>query len=273
MAGKVATAPTIVLIGAGSMGAALVRGWLAAKTKSRIILIDPSPSEEVSGWAEAGKVQLNSAPQPADILVLSVKPQMFTSVVADVAAFVGSKTLIVSVMAGILMKQLAAAFDSPRVIRAMPNTPGAIGQGVTVITAPPGAADADIAVVTGLLKPLGDVEGPIDEKLISAAAGVSGCGPAYVFLLAEVMAMAGEAEGLPADLAARLARKTVEGAAALMAATGEAPDTLRKAVTSPNGVTQAALDILMDEGGMPALMRKALRAAANRERDLSRQKD
>ena len=174
MAGKVATAPTIVLIGAGSMGAALVRGWLAAKTKSRIILIDPSPSEEVSGWAEAGKVQLNSAPQPADILVLSVKPQMFTSVVADVAAFVGSKTLIVSVMAGILMKQLAAAFDSPRVIRAMPNTPGAIGQGVTVITAPPGAADADIAVVTGLLKPLGDVEGPIDEKLISAAAGVSG---------------------------------------------------------------------------------------------------
>lgn len=141
-----------------------------------------------------------------------------------------------------------------------------------MITAPQGADPGDIDLATELLLPLGVVEGPIGEKLISAA-GVSGCGPAYVFLLAEVMAMAGEAEGLPADLSARLARRTVEGAAALMASTDEAPDALRKAVTSPNGVTQAALDILMDEGGMAVLMRKALRAAANRERDLSRQKD
>ena len=266
-------APTIALIGAGRMGAALVRGWLAAGTGSPIIIVDPSPSEEVSGWASAGKVVLNPAPEPADIVVLSVKPQVFASTIEDTSPFIGPDTLVLSVMAGILLKQLAASFASSRVVRVMPNMPGAIGQGVTVIAAPPGADPADIDAATGLLLPLGVVEGPIDEKLIPAAAGVSGCGPAYVFLLAEVMAMAGEAEGLPADLSARLARRTVEGAAALMASTGDAPDALRKAVTSPGGTTQAALDILMDEGGMPILMRKALRAAANRERDLSRQKD
>lgn len=206
-------------------------------------------------------------------MVLSVKPQIFAASIADTSPFVGPDTLVVSVMAGVLLKQLAESFGSTRVVRAMPNTPGAIGQGVTVITAPPGADPADIDVATELLLPLGDMEGPVDEKLISAAAGVPGCGPAYVFLLAEVMAMAGEAEGLPADLAARLTRKTVIGAAGLMEATGDSPDALRKAVTSPDGVTQAALDILMDEGGMPVLMRKALRAAAKRERDLSRQTD
>jgi len=266
-------APTIALIGAGRMGAALVRGWLTAGTGLSITIIDPAPSGEVTGWASAGKVKLNPAPEPADIVVLSVKPQVFASTLDDTAPFIGPDTLVLSVMAGILLKQLAVSFASNRIVRAMPNTPGAIGQGVTVITAPPDADPADIDLATELLLPLGVVEGPIDEKLISAAAGVSGCGPAYVFLLTEVMAMAGEAEGLPADLSARLARRTVEGAAALMASTAQAPDTLRKAVTSPNGVTQAALDILMDEGGMPILMRKALRAAANRERDLSRQKD
>lgn len=266
-------APTIALIGAGRMGAALVRGWLAAGTQSQIIIVTPRPSDEVSGWADEGRVTLNPEPAPADIVVLSVKPQVFAATIEDTSSFIGPDTLVVSVMAGVLLKQLAASFESTRVVRAMPNTPGAIGQGVTVITAPPGADPADIDLATELLLPLGVVEGPIDEKLISAAAGVSGCGPAYVFLLAEVMAMAGEAEGLPADLSARLARRTVEGAAALMASTDQAPDALRKAVTSPNGVTQAALDILMDEGGMPVLMRKAVRAAANRERDLSRQKD
>tara|TARA_R110000787_G_scaffold89906_2_gene190270 strand:+ start:2244 stop:3050 length:807 start_codon:yes stop_codon:yes gene_type:complete len=266
-------APTIALIGAGRMGAALVRGWLAAQTRSPIIIVTPRPSDEVSGWAADGKVTLNPPPAPADIVVLSVKPQVFAATTEDTSPFIGPDTLVVSVMAGVLLKQMAATFESKRVVRAMPNTPGAIGQGVTVITTPPGADPADIDLATELLLPLGVVEGPIDEKLISAAAGVSGCGPAYVFLLAEVMAMAGEAEGLPADLSARLARRTVEGAAALMASSDEAPDALRKAVTSPNGVTQAALDILMDEGGMPVLMRKALRAAANRERDLSRQKN
>tara|TARA_R110000782_G_scaffold190178_1_gene280088 strand:+ start:259 stop:1065 length:807 start_codon:yes stop_codon:yes gene_type:complete len=266
-------APTIALIGAGRMGAALVRGWLAAGTQSEIIIVTPRPSAEVAGWADEGRVTLNPEPVPADIVVLSVKPQVFAASIEDTSPFIGPDTLVVSVMAGVLLKQLAASFESTRVVRAMPNTPGAIGQGVTVITAPPGADPADIDLATDLLLPLGIVEGPIDEKLISAAAGVSGCGPAYVFLLAEVMAMAGEAEGLPADLSARLARRTVEGAAALMASTEESPGALRKAVTSPNGVTQAALDILMDEGGMPILMRKALRAAANRERDLSRQKD
>ncbi|KCZ88349.1 pyrroline-5-carboxylate reductase [Hyphomonas johnsonii] len=266
-------APTIALIGAGRMGAALARGWLASGKGAQIRIIDPSPSDEVAGWAAAGKVVLNPPPAPVDIAVLAVKPQMFDAVAQGAAGYIGPDTLVLSIMAGVLLKQLAGPFESKRLLRAMPNTPGAIGRGITVIAAPPGADKADIAAATDLLAPLGDVEGPVDEKLISAVTGVSGSGPAYVFLLAEVMAMAGEAEGLPADLAARLARKTVEGAAALMAASDDSPDVLRKAVTSPGGTTQAALDILMDEGGMPVLMRKAIRAAAIRERDLSRQKD
>ena len=264
---------SIALIGAGRMGSALANGWLAGKAKRDIRIADPKPSEEVSAWAEAGKVILNPEPAPVSVLVVAVKPQIFPKAAESLKAWIGPDTLVISIMAGTRIKQLSDRLGTDRVVRVMPNTPGAIGKGVSVFSAPVTITQADIAVTEALLGPLGEVIGPVDEKHMSAVTGLSGSGPAYVFLLAEVMAMAAEAEGLPADLAAQLAQHTVEGAAALMAQSDEPPSALRKAVTSPGGTTQAALDILMDEGGMPGLMRKAVRAAANRDRELSRDTD
>jgi len=211
--------------------------------------------------------------KPAGVLVLAVKPQAFAAVAAQVAGFVGPATLVVSIMAGVRIAQISRRLGTARVVRAMSNTPGSIGQGITVYSAAPGLAAADADAARDLLAPLGEVEGPVDEGLMSAVTALSGSGPAYLFLLAEVMAEAGEAEGLPRALAQRLARRTVEGAAALMASGTADPESLRRAVTSPGGTTQAALDILMDTGGMPRLMRDALRAAANRDRQLSKEAD
>lgn len=268
-----AAAPPLVLVGAGRMGAALARGWLKAKPKRGIGVAEPHPSEEVSAWAAEGKIRLNAAPSPAGILVLAVKPQQFAAMAAAVSAFVGPNTLVVSIMAGVRIAQLSRRLGTSRIARAMPNTPGAIGQGITVFCAAPGLSAGDSETVRGLLAPLGDVHGPVDESLMSAVTALSGSGPAYLFLLAETMAEAGESEGLPRALAQQLARRTVEGAAALMAASEDAPESLRRAVTSPGGTTQAALDILMDTGGMPRLMRDALRAAAARDRQLSKEAD
>jgi len=255
------------------MGAALARGWLKAKPKRAISVFEPKPSEEVSAWAEAGRINLNPPPAPAGILVLAVKPQQFAGIAEAARAFVSPKTLVVSIMAGVRIAQISRRLETRRVIRSMPNTPGAIGKGITVFSSAPGLEAADEAAAQALLAPLGEVHGPVDETLMSAVTALSGSGPAYLFLLAETMAEAGESEGLPRALAQRLARRTVEGAAALMAASGEDPEALRRAVTSPGGTTQAALDILTDTGGMPRLLRDALRAAANRDRQLSKEAD
>lgn len=268
-----ADAPSLVLIGAGRMGTALVRGWLKGKSKRRIAVIEPRPSEEISAWAADGKIILNPPPSAAALLVIAVKPQQFAGIAEAARGFVGSKTLVVSIMAGVRIAQLSRRLETSRVIRSMPNTPGSIGQGITVISAAPGLAASDLDAATALLAPLGDVQGPVDENLMSAVTALSGSGPAYLFLLAETMAEAGESEGLPRALAQLLARRTVEGAAALMAASGDDPETLRRAVTSPGGTTQAALDILTDTGGMPRLIRDALRAAAARDRQLSKEAD
>lgn len=264
---------SLVLIGAGRMGTALARGWLAADKSFDLSVIAPRPSQKVKDWAAEKKVHLNSEPAPVDVLVIALKPQVFPSVREALTPWIGKKTLVISVMAGYRLKQLKEKLGTDRVVRAMPNTPGAIGQGVTLLCASKDARTVDINLSRRLLKPLGLVEGPFDEKLLPAATAISGCGPAYLFLLAEVMAMAGEAEGLPSDMAARLARATVEGSAALLAQSEESPSSLRHAVTSPKGVTQAALDILMDEGGMASIMRQAMRAAIRRERQLSEAND
>ncbi|MEZ5946588.1 MAG: pyrroline-5-carboxylate reductase [Hyphomonas sp.] len=268
-----AGAQSIALIGAGRMGTALAKGWLSSKRKAEILISDPHASAEAREWADAGKVRLNPAPEPVSVLVVAVKPQVFPKAAEDLKVWIGPQTLVISIMAGVRVKQVAEKLDTQRVIRVMPNTPGAIGRGVSVMSAPAGIAKGDIQTAERLLAPLGEVVGPVDEKHMSNVTALSGSGPAYLFLLAEAMADGAEAEGLPRELAQRLARLTVEGAAALMAESGEAPGALRKAVTSPGGTTQAALDILMDDGGMPRLLRQAIRAAANRDRDLSRDMD
>ena len=265
--------PSIALIGAGRMGAALASGWLAGRGKPDIRIQDPKPSETVTAWAEAGKVTLNPDPEPVDVLIVAVKPQVFPKLAESLKPWIGLKTLVISIMAGTRLKQLAERLGTESVVRVMPNTPGAIGKGVSVVSKSDIVMPKQLEVAEKLLRPLGEVIGPVDEKHMSVVTGLSGSGPAYIFLMAEAMADAAVAEGLPADLAAQLAALTIEGAAALMAQSDEPPSALRKAVTSPGGTTQAALDILMDEGGMPILMRKAIRAAANRDRELSRDTD
>ena len=264
---------SIALIGAGRMGTALATGWLSGKGRRDIRIADPQPSAEAKAWADAGKVKLNPEPAPVGVLVVAVKPQVFPKVAEGLKPWIGPQTLVISIMAGIRIKQLTERLGTGHVIRVMPNTPGAIGKGVSVMAKSDMIMPEQLEIAGKLLEPLGEVIGPVDEKHMSVVTGLSGSGPAYVFLLAEAMTDAAAAEGLPADLAARLAELTVAGAAALMAESGESPSALRKAVTSPGGTTQAALDILMDEGGMPSLMRKAIRAAANRDRELSRDTD
>eukprot|EP00903_Cladosiphon_okamuranus_P002988 g2986.t1 len=174
-------------------------------------------------------------------------------------------------MAGVSMATLEAKLGTSNVARAMPNTPGLVGKGVTILCTKPNADAAFIADMTALLAPLGTVEGPISEAQLPAATAISGCGPAYGFLLAEVMAAAGEHHGLDRALAMRLARKTVEGAGALMEGSEEEAATLRQNVTSPNGVTQAALEVLMSPEGMPSLFVDAVAAAIARDIELSKE--
>lgn len=263
---------SLTLVGAGRMGSALLHGWLKGPARE-ISVIEPSPHPELKALADQGRIHLNPEPAESAIIVLAVKPQQFAAVSEGARAFIGPKSLAISIMAGVRLAQLSGRMGTDRVIRSMPNTPGAIGRGVTVFTAPNGAKPSDLSAARELLAPLGEVHGPVDEGLMPAVTALSGSGPAYIFLLAEVMAEAGIAQGLPRDLAFSLARRTVEGAAALMAESGDSPEALRKAVTSPGGTTQAALDILMDTGGMPALFRNALSAAANRDRQLSQEAD
>ena len=259
---------TITLIGAGRMGAALAGGWLKAGWSGRVTIVDPAISETVQTWADAGHVEINPDPKPANVLVLAVKPQMFGQLSGSIANWIGPETHVLSIMAGIPLSRLSGALGTEKVARAMPNTPGLIGKGVTILCLPPTAADQEDAL-RALLEPLGVVEGPISEDLLPAATAVSGCGPAYGFLLAEVMAQAGIAHGLDPEMAMRLARKTVEGAGALMEATPEDAATLRQNVTSPGGVTQAALQVLMADEAMPSLFVDAFAAAIARDKALA----
>lgn len=260
----------LTLVGGGRMGSALAGGWIkSGYDASTIAIHDPKPSALLSDWEKNGKISLNPSPSAVGILVVAVKPQVFPSIIADLKDHIGPDTLVLSIMAGITLETLAEKLGTDRVARAMPNTPGLVGEGMTLLCLPDGAPDADAARLNDLLTPLGSVEGPLPEEQISAATALSGCGPAYAFLLAEVMAAAGEAHGLDKALALRLAQKTVQGAGALMMDSEDPPSTLRENVTSPGGVTKAALDVLMRDGAMPSLMEEAVGAAIARDRELS----
>lgn len=251
------------------MGSALAGGWIHSGYAGPIAIHDPNPSDLLKGWAAEGKIAVNPAATPAGILVVAVKPQIFPTILDSIKKYVGPDTLVLSIMAGITLDGLAEKLGTSRVARAMPNTPGLVGKGMTLLCLPEGAPAGDADTLRDLLTPLGDVEGPITEDKISAATAISGCGPAYGFLLAEVMAAAGIAHGLDRDMALRLAKKTVEGAGALMMDSDELPSKLRENVTSPGGVTKAALDVLMRDGAMPSLMEEAVGAAIKRDRELS----
>jgi pyrroline-5-carboxylate reductase len=262
----------IVLAGAGKMGGALLSGWLARGLDARhVAVIEPHPSDEIKALLTKG-IRLN--PMPKDVgavatLVVALKPQTFGEAGAMLKTFTGPSTLVVSIMAGITMASLEAVCGGS-VVRAMPNTPAAIGRGITVAVAANNVSAAQRGVADALLRATGMVEWVDDEKLMDAVTAVSGSGPAYVFLLAEELARAGVAAGLPAELATKLARETVAGSGELLHRSLHASATLRQNVTSPGGTTAAALEVLMGPDGMQSLLTRAVAAATRRSRQLAK---
>jgi pyrroline-5-carboxylate reductase len=263
---------TIVLAGAGKMGGAMLTGWLAGGLDpKRVAAIEPHPSGEIEALAARG-VRLNPSPQEighAATLVVAVKPQMFREAGPALEPFVGAATLVVSIMAGTPILALQQVCGGS-VVRAMPNTPAAIGRGITVAVAAKNVSAAQRAVADALLRATGSVEWVDDENLMDAVTAVSGSGPAYIFLLAEELARAGVEAGLPEALATRLARETVAGSGELLHRSEDSSATLRKNVTSPGGTTAAALEVLMGDGGLQQLMIRAVAAATRRSKELAK---
>jgi pyrroline-5-carboxylate reductase len=263
---------TIALAGAGKMGGAMLTGWLAqGLDPKQVIVLEPSPSSEISALAAQG-IRLNPSAKEAgevDTLVVAVKPQSFREAGAALKAFTGSSTLVVSIMAGTTIAVLESVVGGS-VVRAMPNTPAAIGRGITVAVAAKKVSAAQRAIADALLRATGSVEWVEKENLMDAVTAVSGSGPAYVFLLAEELARAGVAAGLPAELATKLARETVAGSGELLHRSDQSSATLRQNVTSPGGTTAAALDVLMGPDGMERLMTRAVAAATQRSKDLAK---
>lgn len=259
----------LVLLGCGKMGSAMLEGWLNRGLPSASVwVIEPNPSD----WLKQAGVHLNAAlPEAPAVVLVAVKPQMMAEALPALKDMGGGGTVFVSVAAGITIsyfeKMLSA--DTP-IVRAMPNTPASIAQGITAIVGNGAAGATAMSEAEELLGAVGEVVRLDEEAQIDAVTGVSGSGPAYVFHLIETMAAAGEAEGLPRDLALQLATATVAGAGAMAQQSPDHPSHLRRNVTSPNGTTQAALEVLMNEAdGLPVLMRRAIGAATRRSKELA----
>lgn len=267
-------AGTLVLAGAGKMGGALLDGWLdMGLDPRRVVLLDPhAAASTLQRFAVAG-VDLNPScnPAAASTLVLAVKPQSLEAAAPALSAWVGPETLLISIIAGKTIADLAAAFPQAGAIaRAMPNTPAAVRRGVTGVYANASTGAERRRELSALLGAVGSVEWLTDEAMIDSVTAVSGSGPAYVFYLTECLAKAAEELGLEPGTAARLARATVEGAAALMGASVDVPpQTLRANVTSPGGTTAAALDVLMSDGRLERAMAEAVKAARERAQRLA----
>lgn len=261
----------VVLAGAGKMGGAMLSGWLARGLQaSRVVVIEPRPSPDIDALRARG-LKLNPAPGEvgaAAAIVIAVKPQIFAEEAAALRAFIRPDGLVVSIMAGRTIAGIATACGGA-VVRAMPNMPASIGRGMTVAAAAANVTAAQRAIADALLAATGAVEWIADEALMDAVTAVSGSGPAYVFLLAEELARAGVAAGLPEALSARIARETVAGAGELLHRLADDPSILRQNVTSPGGTTAAALDVLMGEDGLRQLMTRAVAAATRRSRELA----
>ncbi len=263
---------SLTLVGAGKMGGALLRGWLdGGLDPAATTVLDPRVGPEIAALCAERGVALNPDPTPvAQTLVLAMKPQGLDDAAATLAPLVGPGTLVVSILAGKTLANLAARL--PRAgafVRTMPNLPASIGRGATGAVASPGVTAEQRARADALLACSGLVEWLEDEALIDAVTAVSGSGPAYAFLLTEALAEAGTRAGLTPEMAARLARATVAGAGALLDASPVEAGELRRNVTSPGGTTAAALGVLMREGGLPDLLTEAVAAARKRAGELA----
>lgn len=263
----------IVLAGAGHMGGALAAGWCRAGLAKRLAVVEPAPSAALKALQRKYKFRLTGdaakLPRKAAAVVLAVKPQTMAEAAPAYTEFAARGALTISIAAGVPLKRLAEYLGrEAAIVRVMPNLPAAIGQGAAVAVPNARVSARQRRLAVRLLAATGEVIWSKEEALLDAATATSGSGPAYVFLLAEALAAAGSASGLPAEMAARLARQTVTGAAALMAAAKESAAELRKAVMSPGGTTEAALRVLMGENGLQDLLTQAVAAAAKRAREL-----
>jgi pyrroline-5-carboxylate reductase len=264
----------IVLLGAGRMGGALLKGWIASKKFPSIHVIEPNPSKAIATLAKRKKILLSKEFDPTvrpRAVVIALKPQIIKSEAALLRQIGTSGPLVVSVAAGITTDFLRRGMGpKSAIVRTVPNTPGAIGKGITALYAPAATANSDRTLARALMAPLGETLWFDDESALDAVTALSGSGPAYVFLLVEALTEAAIAQGLKPDIAAQLARQTVIGAGALLEADKRFPEELRRDVTSPSGTTEAALKVLMDRDGLEALMTRAVDAAAKRSRELGR---
>ena len=259
----------LVLVGCGKMGSALLAGWLAVGIAPQTIwVLEPTPSD----WLRAQTgLRLNAGlPTAPSVCLLAVKPQMMGAALPVIAALGNGRTVFISIAAGTRIASFEASLGAATpIVRAMPNTPAAVGRGITALIGNSHASPADLALATALMEAVGATVALDHEGQMDAVTAISGSGPAYVFHLIEALAAAGVAEGLPAAMAMQLARQTVIGAGELAHRSPEAAAQLRINVTSPGGTTAAALAVLMAaETGFPALLRRAVRAASDRGREL-----
>jgi pyrroline-5-carboxylate reductase len=264
--------PPVLLVGCGKMGGAMLSGWLE-RGLSRAVVVEPHAAS-AAGFAGRAEVVVAAEAVPAGFapaaVVFAIKPQESSATLPGYARFVAPGTVFLSIMAGRTVGAIRRGLgEAAAVVRAMPNTPAAVRQGFTVGFAGPGVSAAQRALCDALLAAVGEVAWVEEEALIDPVTAVSGGGPAYVFLLAEVMEAAAVEQGIPRDLARRMARTTVSGSGALLAASGQDAAELRRAVTSPKGTTERALAVLMEPSAWPALMSRAIAAATERARELA----
>jgi pyrroline-5-carboxylate reductase len=268
----------LLLVGCGKMGGALLNGWIeAGRGPASLTVVEPEEAsfrKAVSGLPAGiahvrSPHELSGAYRP-DVVIVAVKPQIMDEVAPNLRRFAQEGTVVLSIAAGRTIDYFQDALGKrAAIVRAMPNTAAAIGRGITAAIANAYVSAEQHALCDQLLAAVGEVVWLTDEGQMDAVTAVSGSGPAYIFLLTECMAKAGEEAGLPAALAAQLARATVTGAGALLAVSPETPTKLRQNVTSPGGTTEAALEVLMAPGGLPELMSKAVEAAAKRSHELA----
>jgi pyrroline-5-carboxylate reductase len=255
------------------MGSALLRGWLSSGIEAGDInVVDPYPSPELDALAREAGFAVNAPiiARAGQTLVLAVKPQKIAELATEQAALAGGDTLIVSIMAGKTIDNLAQLFPrSASFVRAMPNLPAAVGRGATVAVASSGCTPAHRDLAERLLGSSGTLEWLEDEALIDAATGVSGSGPAYLFYLCDCLTEAGLAAGLPYPIAERLARQTIAGAGEMLRVSEKSAEQLRRDVTSPAGTTEAGLKVLMADGLLAGLVDRTVAAAAGRARELA----
>lgn len=263
----------VLLIGAGKMGGALLQGWVGRGWAAQLTVVDPQLPDALRRNAEAHGITVAGSVdglEPPDVIVLAVKPQMLEAVAPALRPLCGPGTLLMSILAGKTEADLAARLPAGAIIRAIPNTPAAVGRGIAGAYAGPKVGAVHRARAEALLAAVGQVEWLAEEALIDAVTAVSGSGPAYVFLMVEALAAAGRAIGLEAGQADRFARATVVGAGALLdAEPGTGADQLRRNVTSPGGTTAAALAVLQGDDALTALLRTAVAAARDRARALA----